>query len=130
MEHLERIVLCPEIADAHLVVRALEGAVHADARIGIGDGPGDGLGLVPRVLSVVEIDADAVAGHLLGRVVGDVVVERGLHRAALVHGDAGTEDRQDAAAQEGGVHLRGAVVHPVFLRPQQRAREQGKKEYD
>ena len=130
MVHLERLVLRPEIADAHLEVGALEGPVHAHAGIGAGDGPGHGLGAVAGVLAVLEIDADAVAGELLGRVVGDVIVEGGAHRPALVHGDAGTHHGQDVPAHEGGVHLRGAVVHPVFLRPERKARKQGEKEYD
>ena len=130
MEDLERLVLRPEIAHAHLVVRALEGPVYADAGEGVGDGPRDGLRLVPRVLAIVEIDADAVARHFLAGVVGHIVFESGTHGAALVHGDAGTHDRQDVPAHEGGVHLGGTVVHAEFLRPQQSAREQGEEEYD
>ena len=130
VEHLEGLVLRAEIAHAHLVVRALEGPIDADAREGGGDGPGDGLGLVPRVLPVVEIDTDAVAGEFLAGVVGHVIVEGGTHGPALVHGDAGAHDRQDAPAHEGGIHLRGTVVHTVFLRPEHRAREQGQDGYD
>ena len=130
MVHLQRLVPRPEVADADLEVGTLEGPVYADARVGAGNGPGDCLGAVPGVLAVLEIDADAVARQLLGRVVGDIVVKGRAHRPALVHGDAGTQDRQDTPPQEGGIHLRGAVVHPVFLRPKRQARKQGEKEKD
>ena len=130
MEDLQCLVLRPEVAYAHLEVGAFEGPVYADARVGAGNGPGHGLGAVPGVLAVLEIDADAVARELLGRVVGNVVVEGGAHRPALVHGDTGPQDRQDVPAHEGGVHLRRAVVHPVFLRPERQARKQGEEEYD
>ena len=130
VEYLERFVLRPEIAHAYLVVRTLEGPVHADAGEGIGDGPGDGLGLVPRVLSAVEIDADAVAGQFLRGVVGHVIVEGGTHRLALVHLDAGTQGRQDIPAHEGGIHPRGAIVHTIFLCPQQSGRKQSQEKYD
>ena len=130
MEDLQRLVLRPEVAYAYLEVGAFEGPVYADARVGAGNGPGHGLGAVPGVLAVLEIDADAVARKLLGGVVRNVVIEGGAHRPALVHGDTGTHNRQDVPAHEGGVHLCGAVVHPVFLRPERQARKQGEEEYD
>ncbi len=130
MVHLQRLILRPEISDAHLEVGALEGPVHTQARIGAGNGPSHRLRAVAGILSVLEIDADPVAGELLGRVVGDIIVEGGTHCPALVHGDTGTYHRQDVPSHERGVHLRGAVVHPVFLRPEREARKQGEKEYD
>ncbi len=130
MVHLQRLILRPEIADAHLEVGALERPIHAQARVGAGNGPGHRLGAIAGILAVLEIDADAVAGELLGRVVGDIVIEGCTHRPALVHGDAGTQHGQDVPAHEGGVHLRRAVVHPIFLRPEREARKQGEKEYD
>ena len=130
MVHLQRLVLRPEVAHTDLEIGALEGPVHADARVGAGDGPGNRFGAIAGVLAVLEIDAYAVARQLLGRVVGDIVVKGGAHRPALVHGNAGTQDRQDIPPQEGGIHLRGAVVHPVFLRPERQARKQGEKEED
>ena len=128
--HLEGVVLRAEIAHAHLEVRTLEGAVYADAGERIGNGTGDGLGTGPGVLSVVVIDADAVAGKLLGSVGGHVAVEGRLHRPGLVHGDAAAQDRQDAAAHEGRVHLRGTVFDAVFLRPKEGARKQCQHGYD
>ena len=130
MVDLQRLVLGPEIPDAYLEVRALESPIYADARISTGNGPGNGLGAVPRVLAVFEIDTDAVAGELLGCVVGHIIVEGSTHRPALVHGNAGAQHGQDVPPHQGGVHLRGAVVHPVFLRPERQARKQGEKEYD
>ena len=124
MEDLQCLVLRPEVTYAYLEVGAFEGPVDAD------NGPGHGLGAVPGVLAVLEIDADAVAREFLGGVVRNVVVEGGAHRPALVHGDAGTHNRQDVPAHEGGVHLRGAVVHPVFLRPERQARKEGEEEYN
>ena len=130
MEDLQCLVLRPEVAYAHLEVGAFEGPVYADARVGAGNGPGHGLGAVPGVLAVLEIDADAVARELFGRVVGYVIIEGGAHRPALVHGDTGAHNRQDVPAHEGGVHLCGAVIHPVFLRPERQARNQGEEKYD
>ena len=127
---LQRLVLRPEIPHAHLEIRALERAVHADARVCAGNGPGDRLGAVPRVLVVLVVHPDAVAAHPFGGIGRYITVKSGLHRRALVHGDAGTQDRQDAAAHEGGVHLRGAVVHAIFLRPEHHARKQGQDGYD
>ena len=130
MEHLQGFILCPEIPHAYFKIRAFEGPVYAHAGISGGNGPGNGLGTVAGVLAIVEIDADAVAGELLSRVVGNVTVESRAHGAALVHGDAGAQDGHDVPSHEGGVHLRGTAVHSVFLRPEQRAREQGEDGYD
>ena len=130
MIHLQGLGLRPEIADAHLVVRALEGPVHAHAGIGGGDGPGNGLGASPCVLAVLVIDADTVAAHFLGSIVGHVAIESAAHRGGLIHMDTGSQDRHDAPAHEGGIHPRGAVVHTILLRPQHHAREQGKDGYD
>ena len=127
---LQRLVLRPEIPHAHLEIRALERAVHADARVCAGNGLGDRLGAVPRVLVVLVVHPDAVAAHPFGGIGRYITVKSGLHRRALVHGDAGTQDRQDAAAHEGGVHLCGAVVHAIFLRPEHHARKQGQDGYD
>ena len=126
----QRLVLRPEIPHAHLEIRAFERAVHADARVGAGNGPGNRLGPVPRVLAVLIIHPDAVAAHPFGGIGRYVTVKSGPHRRALVHGDTGTQDRQDAAAHEGGVHRRGAVVHTIFLRPEHHRRKQGQDGYD
>ncbi len=69
MVHLQRLVLRPEIADAHLEVGALESPVHTQARVGAGNGPSHRLRAVAGILAVLEIDADTVAGKFLGRVV-------------------------------------------------------------
>ena len=130
MVHLERLVLRPEISHAYLEVRTLKGPVYAYAGIGGGNGPGDGFGPVPGVLAIVIEDADAVAGHFLGRVVGHVTVKGVAHRLGLVHLDTGTQDRHDAPAHKGGVHLRGTAFHTILLRPKQCTREQGKEGYD
>ena len=130
MVKLERIGLGPEIPYAHLEVRALERAVHAHARIGAGNGPGNRLGPVPRVLAVIEKDPDTITGNLLGGIVRDVILERVFHRGALIHGNSGAEDRQDAAADQRGVHPCGTGLDPVFLRPEHHARKQGQDGYD
>ena len=127
---LERLVLRPEIPHAHLEVRALERAVHADARVGAGNGPGNRLGAVPRVLVVLVVHPDAVAAHPFGGIGRYITVKSGLHRRALVHGDPGTQDRQDAAAQQGGIHPGRPGFHTVFLRPEHHARKQGQNGYD
>ena len=127
---LERLVLGLEIPHAHLEVRTVERPVHPDPGIRAGDGPGDRLGLAPRVLPVVEIHPDPVAVHLLGSIGRYIIVERGLHRAALVHRDARAQHRQHAAAEEGGIHLRGPGIDPVLLRPEHGGRKQDQDGYD
>ena len=107
LEELHRLGFRPEIADGHLEEGTGEAAVGDDAGVGRFEAALDLLRHLAGVLLVVEEDTDAVAGHRLRAVVGNMGVHRGCDGRGLVHLD----HREDRAADEGRIDRRRRPVH-------------------